>query len=475
MKKLFIFILCALTVLPICSCAKKIASDKYNIEITYNEDNTLDGVMEFTFNNRYDNAFTYLEFEIYANAYRENAKYSPVSTQYVSKAYPNGISYGNINVGSCKCGESDLSFEITGEDENILKVALLQAVYPGESVTVKVIYGITLANVMHRLGYTDKTVNLAEFYPVLCAVENGNYYECVYSSSGDPFYTATADYSVKLNVPGRYTVAATGTAKSCAAGDNTVFEFTADNVRDFAIILSDKFNIAKKTCGGISVNYYYLSDETPETTLNEAVEMLEWYQSKFGEYVYPVYNIAQTDFVYAGMEYPCLVYISDKLTGKDLIYTLAHETAHQWWYGMVGCNEYEEAYIDEGLAEYSSYLFFDEHDKYNIDSEAIISSALSGYKSYYDVYKAISGEVNTVMNRKLTDFAGEIEYLNIAYNKSLLMFDGYETAAGRAKAYKALNKFYTRNLYGIAGYDDIVSSFGLGEYFSAYVEGKVLL
>jgi hypothetical protein len=48
-----------------------------------------------------------------------------------------------------------------------------------------------------------------------------------------------------------------------------------------------------------------------------------------------------------GMEYPELVF---SVPAADVI---THEIAHQWWYGLVGNNQYREPWLDESFAQYS--------------------------------------------------------------------------------------------------------------------------
>jgi hypothetical protein len=52
------------------------------------------------------------------------------------------------------------------------------------------------------------------------------------------------------------------------------------------------------------------------------------------------------------MEYPTIVF-----TNPDRL-TVAHEVAHQWWYGIVGDDEYGEPWLDESFASWSQYLPF---------------------------------------------------------------------------------------------------------------------
>ena len=146
----------------------------YRMELSYNNtSHSLSGKEEVTFVNNYENMFTYLLFHLYPNAFREDAINRVVSQAEQDHAYPNGESYGNITINSVTYNDEPLKFSIEGEDENILRVELPVEVYPDESVTVTIDFDITLANINHRLGYGNNTINLGNFYPVLCVYEDG--------------------------------------------------------------------------------------------------------------------------------------------------------------------------------------------------------------------------------------------------------------------------------------------------------------
>lgn len=97
-----------------------------------------------------------------------------------------------------------------GEDQNILEVNLNKEIFPEESVTIFIEYTITLANVIARTGIGKSAVNLANFYPVLCGISDGAFYECVYYANGDPYFSDCADYLYTFSCSEEYIVASSG-------------------------------------------------------------------------------------------------------------------------------------------------------------------------------------------------------------------------------------------------------------------------
>ena len=123
----------------------------------------------------------------------------------------------------------------------------------------------------------------------------------------------------------------------------------------------------------------------------------------------------QTQFVQGGMEYPALVMISDNLESNAYGEVIVHETAHQWWQTVVGNNEIEYGFLDEGLAEYSVVIFFEAYPKYGITRSQMIKSAEQTYKIFCSVTDKLMGKVNTVMLRNLGEFSSE--YATYLHNR----------------------------------------------------------
>lgn len=483
MKKLLIALLtvCAAAVaFTFTACAKDSAKiSEYEILAIYDAENkTVTGTADFTYYNNTENEIGDLKFNLYGNAFREGATYSPVSSSYSSKAYYAGASFGGMEITEVTgCS----GWNICGEDQNILSVTLLTPVYPEETAKITISYTLKLALVNHRTGVTKNTVNLGNFYPVLCAYTSEGFKECVYSSNGDPFLSECANYKVTLDLPPEYIAATSGKLvdESTAAG-RVKRTYELENARDFAVVLSDKFQVATQDANGVQVSYYYYADENPQVSLSAACESIKYFSGEFGKFVYPTMSVVQTGFCYGGMEYPGLTMISDELDSGNTVYTIVHENAHQWWYAMVGSDQLNCAWQDEGLAEYSSLMFFENNPTYGFTRTGLIGSATKAYRAYYSVYNQIFGETDTSMNRNLSEYESEYEYANIAYNKGMILFDMLRRSIGDEKFTAGLKSYFEGNLYKIASYEDLCGTFinagnDLEGFFNSFIEGKIVI
>lgn len=479
MKKFICIAMCAVIVpgvLGLTGCAKAPENGSYTMTLEYfPETRTLEGEMTAEVVNTAQTAYETLCFQLWANAYREGAQYAPVSELFSPAAYYDGESYGGIAVTQVT---GAAGYRVTGEDENILEVTLEQPLYPDERVTLGMTFTVTLARVEHRLGVGEHAVTLTGFYPVLCAC-NGTQ-EHVYADLGDPFVSECADYDVTLTLPASYTVAYTGTGERTEANGKAAYHVRAEGVRDFAMVCSEQFSMTQGSAEGVPVTYYYLDDPDPQRTLAAAQQSLSYYCAAFGDYAYPAYTVAQVGFPYGGMEYPMLSLIADDLRAEETPLVVAHETAHQWWYAMVGSDQFCEAWQDEGLAEFSAALFLDEHPEYGTTYGECVASAEASYRAFFSVWSQIANGERTSMRRALTDFAGEYEYRNVVYDKGLILFDRVQEVLGREKTLASLRAYVRAYSGTIAPPEALIACFTQrGAYaegvFTSFLEGTCVI
>ncbi len=438
MKKFICLFLCVFCVNFYAGCkSQKSVLNEYDMSITLNSDMTANCNMNLNYTNNSKGEIKNLEFMLYANAFSKEAEIKPIYAQYFNAAFENGVSYGNAYVERVISNKTELNFEVFGVQNQVLKVELIKPLKQSESAQISIDFTLTLPNVNHRFGYGKNTVNLTGFYPILCPLENGEYYESVYYPSGDPFYSEVANYKVNLTVPSCFVVASSMSPKSVFVdGETTTYSYLKNSVRDVAFVLSKNFNVLKKSSKNCDVYYYYFNDKDAEKTIETAVKALDYFSSKFLKYPCNEYVFCEADFIYGGMEYPSLTLIDSTLSGFERDYTVVHETAHQWWYGIVGVNQNENAFIDEGLTEYSTVSFFNEFSEYNHSKQKLLTDV---YNAYYEIRKSlVKGESKTPkMNRNLGEFSSDIDYVSIAYYRSQLML--YELSKFMGE--KNFNKF----------------------------------
>ena len=483
MRKCFAIVLAAFLlagILPAFGCSKKgSVATRYEITAEYVPENkTLAGTVKVTFENDTREALSVLKFQAYPNAYRKNALYKPVSTAYADAAYYAGESYGEMVISSV---HGSKGWELMGEDENILCVELERELYPGDRVVLDIGFLTKLANVEHRTGITQSTVNLGNFFPILCHFENGGFVENVYYSDGDPFVSDCAEYKVRLTLPKEYEVASTGEI----TGERTLerkkeHTMYAMNARDFACVLYKNAQVLTEKVGNTLISYYYFADQTPADTFATVKEAFTYYGERFGEYPFPTYTVAETGLCFGGQEYPRLTMLSDGIKKEEKARAIAHEVAHQWWYCVVGSDQVQNAWQDEGLAEYSALCFFEKYEKYGFTREALVTAALREYRSYYDVYGSVLGRADTRMTRHLKEFISDYEYKCLAVDKTVVMLDTLRKSIGDKKFFHALEKYYSACAYQIASVGDFVGSFeragvDVAGFFESFLEGKAVL
>lgn len=439
--------------------------DTINLDCTYSDTSKSLAVNQSTtYTNRSTQRLYEVKFHIYANAYQKDATYPAVAKADIARAYPNGFSAGYIKVTTPHT-------TISGIDNTVLTVPLSEALEPGKSVTLQLEYTVKLANVKHRLGYTDAAVNLGNFYAIPVVYDNG-WETYPYSYNGDPFYNELYNFNVTLNAPQDFVVASSGEK----VGDH---QYRGYMLRDFALVLSRDFQVLTRTVGDTTVNYYYLNDEIPEVSLYTTCNALTYFSHQFYDYPYATLSVVQTDFLHGGMEYGALVYISLDVTDQLQYQTvIVHELAHQWWYGIVGNNQTRTAWLDEGLAEYSTAVFFETHPQYGKTLESTAEenqNAIAMFEKIMDEYQV---PYTRQMYKDLVSYKSQSEYTINTYARGMLLFYNITEMVGYQNLNNALAEFAKQNCFAFANKNSLCKILeaclgkNLTNYINNYLAGK---
>ena len=379
--------------------------------------------------------------------------------------YANSFAKDNsaIDILSAQIDKQTVEYEIYGEDRTLLKLPC--ALRKDDSVIMTFKYTVSLAHSDTRLGVTEQgNANLTCFYPVVAKYDGGWREDC-YTQFGDPFFCDTSSFYVRLTVDEGLSVATSGkvtdTQYATKGGkDKKILEIEAENIRDFGMAvgkfesLSESVNIGGRK---VEVNYFYYSDSEPAESLSRAMKSITVFSEAFGDYPHSTFTVVQSNLASAGgMEYGAFVLVSPTESRADYLDTITHETAHQWWYNAVGSDQLNSAWLDEGLTEFCTYYYY-----YLVGDRTMFTSAMQSISRSYSAFSALKPTVgfDGRMNRHLTTYLTEGEYVAVTYYKGALLFDTLHTLVGDKKFQAAMKCYFERNKYSIATQAELVSAF----------------
>jgi hypothetical protein len=165
---------------------------------------------------------------------------------------------------------------------------------------------------------------------------------------GDPFYTASSpSVRVAITTDRPLVIAATGRLVSTVGLTQT---FEAHDVRDFTITASPFYSVSTGHVGSTTVRVYARSGFPSSAVMGYATNALRSEGVLAGVYPYGEFSVAQSAGG-DGMESPELIWLPREAAGSHLRWLTFHETAHQWFYGLVGSDQALQPFADEAAAD----------------------------------------------------------------------------------------------------------------------------
>jgi hypothetical protein len=166
---------------------------------------------------------------------------------------------------------------------------------------------------------------------------------------GDPFVTPASPRVRVAITSDRALVFATTGERVSASGLRQTFE--ARDVRDFVFTAAPDYKSISSAVGDTTVRVYYRPGGPAQAILAAAKNAIAKMEPLVGAYPYGTYDVAQTAGGY-GMEAPGLTWIPTGVAASSIPYLVTHETAHQWFYGIVGSDQAVEPFTDEAVTDF---------------------------------------------------------------------------------------------------------------------------
>ena len=252
-------------------------------------------------------------------------------------------------------------------DRTLAAVALPAAVAPGEEIALRVRWKAHVPRTFARTGAIGNYYFIAQWFPKVAVFEDDRWIAHQFHANTE-FFSDYGRYDVRMTVPRRLDRRRhrTGARRTDNADGTTTHRYVQDDVHDFAWTTSPSYVEHRQTFSHASlpsVEMRLLLQ--PEHAGQEdrhfaaTAAALRYYGEWYGPYPYG--HITIVDPAYqsgaGGMEYPTLFtagtrWLAPRQSNTPESVTV-HEAGHQFWYGMVGNNEFEHAWLDEGLNTFS--------------------------------------------------------------------------------------------------------------------------
>ncbi|MAF64966.1 MAG: hypothetical protein CMJ84_04810 [Planctomycetes bacterium] len=292
------------------------------------------------------------------------------------------------------------------QDRSVISVELPREIIDGQTAEIEIEWTSQLPRVRRRTGTKDDFLFVAQWFPKLGVYERGRGWNCHQFHASTEFYSNYGTYRVALDLPVAYAdrIGGSGVRVDQAIREDRVeavfeapspldrlradefgklplvhdFTWTADpdyEVHNFEFHFDEwrtKYRSDQDQAEGALGKELRLRDVKVRVLVQpehsdqarrhfEATSAaLYFYGLWFGEYPYEQVTVVDPAWGgggAGGMEYPTLFTCGTSLFTSEDMYrpesVTVHECGHQFWYGLVGNNEFEAAWLDEGFNSYA--------------------------------------------------------------------------------------------------------------------------
>lgn len=467
----------------------------YQIDVKLNDVNhLLDGNIEIEYINNSPNALDFVYIHLWANAYK-NSK-----TALGKQIYQSGNDNLRFGDDSLKGGMNLIDFKVNGQtvkweldavNIDIAKIYLSSPLPAGQSLKITTPFQVKIpSGEISRLGHVGQSYQITQWYPKPAVYDKNGWHPMPYLNQGE-FYSEYGSFDVKITLPENYVVGATGDlqnpeelkfleqksaeTKSQVMGSSKkekdanafppssstfkTLHYKQTKVHDFAwfadkryLVLQDEVILPHSKRKVTTYAMFTPQNAYLWKNASEYIKDGTYYYSLWnGDYPYnQVTAVDGTISAGGGMEYPNVTVIGNSGDAEALEIVIVHEVGHNWFYGILGSNERDHGWMDEGLNTLNEIRYI--QTKYPGNSR-MSDQVLQGkfhfdHLDYHDLadvqYQAMMkfGEDQPI-ETKSPDFLG-INYGVVMYQKTGLVFHYLKSYLGDEMFDKCMSAYYDK-------------------------------
>ncbi|OWP63898.1 hypothetical protein CDA63_06710 [Hymenobacter amundsenii] len=357
----------------------------YSIDVSLDDQqHVLTGREELVYINNSPDALPFLWFHLWPNAYRDN------NTAFARQQLRNGSRKFQFATPAQRGFIDGLDFQVNGQpaqleyDPNspdMAKLLLPTPLAAGARITITTPFRVKIPDSFSRFGHVGQGYQITQWYPKPAVYDQRGWHPMPYLDQGE-FYSEFGSFDVRLTLPANYVVGATGVlqnpeeqqrldalatagaAKKTAADfgsdlsfpasspDTKTLRYVQDRVHDFAWFADKRFNVLKSGVtlpSGRQVDSWVMFTNKDALKwvkgLQDVKDALTYYSKWVGEYPYAAATAVDGALsAGSGMEYPMVTVTQPA--------AIVHEVGHNWFYGILGSNERDFPWLDEGVNSY---------------------------------------------------------------------------------------------------------------------------
>ncbi len=376
-----------------------------------------------------------------------NAEDAPLTEIYF-RLFPN-ILDGSSSVTNLRVNGQPVEGELSG-NASVLRVPLNKTLTPGESVVATMEFAVEIPTeagaTYGALSYLDNILTLPHVYPMIAVYDDEGWNIEIPPTYGDVVYADTSFYLTRVIAPAGLTIAASGVEIDRSTDKETqTITFAAGPMRDFFLAASNIYSVTTQNVGDIRINSYAPPEDADSAAqaLEYAVDAVNTFNHRLGPYPFTELDLLATPTTAGGIEYPGAIVVALSLYQNPNDFfelATAHETAHQWFYSLIGNDQVDDPWLDESLTQYATWIYFEE-----------IYGEQGGEKFEKQMNDFWRGASDTTLPIGLPVAAySDPDYGSIVYGKGPLFFNALAETMGQDAFNAFLRDYYKTYRWGIS-------------------------
>src|ERR1700722_14303616 len=359
----------------------------YEIDARYDATkHTIDATEVLTYHNLTGQSLDHFPFHLYQNAFQPKATWvreaKSEGSRDTSYAKWEDKEYGSEDIKSIEVvGQGDLTSKLqfiqpddgNKDDKTVVDLPLTKPIAPGAYVQFKIAFHDQMPETQARSGWKRDFVLGGQWFPKVGVWWHGAW-NCHQYHATTEFFADFGVYDVKLTVPQYEVVGASGVkVGEVNNSDQTkTLTYHGDDIHDFAWTASPRYKVKddgvfQGQMGPVRMIILMQPAHWSQVGRHEKIlrESLDHFERWYGPYPYKTITLVDPEpgSAAGGMEYPTFItgdsnwFMPGGLHLPEPV--VEHEFGHQYWYGMVATNEFEDAWMDEGINSYSEVKVLD--------------------------------------------------------------------------------------------------------------------